>query len=658
MKSIFIFFLLINLTIYAQESASTASQLTGKSYTGNHKTKSTSIRINAVNIYGNLNELVIPVGFPDKPNTIQYPYLSNNPLYPVVGQFPGGTLLSDFIKTHGGRIAENLWFEPAFNHYFTTESGGLYKVNFHFIKKADGTRYLTKHDFGYFEKLNKHDFNVVIGQWRKIVSEVADNMYAENHHVFDNIDLLHFTFEGLTKREFWNGINGGTVMFNVNLTSPDGKIIYKDKPVSIQIKTSAIPHEYMHLIGALAGYPPTGNPGTGFSGFPDRGIEKQLTIDGHNNMLWTYDMMYHNASLLPLHSLYGLPPILSHDLIFLGWIKPDEIKVIDENNYLDFSDIKLADVNYPLTPLQINDGYCRIAKVMIHKNYSDGLSEYFLIEYHAASEFDKAFENYAEFPVSGYNTGVLIWHIKEKTNLIDIRRDDMIELEAAVPYNGWYGSAVPNDSYPRNYKRPKGWNGIYNGDNNYLDDDRRDSNGRYYYLPEGGEHIWEKTVKYDSGNTFGWDPTGTRKFMRLQSMSSDFFGNTTVKGHLTEKMTDATRPSTMDWGGYYGPEQFNDPVKTHIAITNITRRKGYMTVKVFYNYWTGEISKNSVMSGNVMIAGNLIIDEGVTLTVKPGTVINYCKGSSIKVKGRLVLPDPPDGQVKFKSCTEKSAPGN
>ncbi len=573
-------FIILNINIYSQNIA--LYSVTG--ITSNRTFNQTKTRVNSVNITGNLNEFVIPVGFPDKPNTINYPSLSNNELYPVTGEFPDGTLLSNFIKKHGGSIPEDLWFEPAFNYYFNFESGGLYKVKFHFIKKTDGTRYLTSHTFDYFEKLNRRKSGVVIGQWHNIISEVAENMYKDNPSVFNNIDLLHFTFEGLTKNEFWNGINGGTVMFHVTIKSTDGKILYNDKPVSIQIKTATLPHEYMHLIGALAGYPPTGNPRTGFSGFPDRGIESHLTIDNHNNLLWTYDMMYHNASLLPLHSLYGLPPILSHDLIFLGWIKPEEIKVIDENNFEKYNEIKLADVNYPLTQDQIKNGFCRIAKVMIHKNYFEGMSEYFLIEYHAASGFDKAFENYAEYPKTGYNTGVLIWHIKERTRLINLSSDDLIELKAAVPYNGWDGHPVPGDNYPRNYVRPTGWNGIYNGDNNYLDDDRRDPKGEFYFLPDGGEHIWEKTVYKDSGNTFGWDPTGKRLFMRLQSMSSDFFGNTKVKGHITDEMTDETRPSTRDWGGYYGPGKFNNPVKTHIAITNITRHEGYMTVKVLYNY--------------------------------------------------------------------------
>ncbi|NCS90769.1 MAG: hypothetical protein GW789_18820 [Ignavibacteria bacterium] len=76
---------------------------------------------------------------------------------------------------------------------------------------------------------------------------------------------------------------------------------------------------------------------------------------------------------------------------------------------------------------------------MIKENYlggTDQKDEYFLIEYHNASLFDKSFENLDEYPTYGYNKGVLIWHIKELTNMINQFSDNIIHLEMAVPYNG------------------------------------------------------------------------------------------------------------------------------------------------------------------------------------------------------------------------------
>jgi len=87
----------------------------------------------------------------------------------------------------------------------------------------------------------------------------------------------------------------------------------------------------------------------------------------------------------------------------------------------------------------IANGYRRIIKVMIKENYlggTDQKDEYFLIEYHNASLFDKSFENLAAYPTYGYNKGVLIWHIKELTNMINQFSDNIIHLEMAVPYNG------------------------------------------------------------------------------------------------------------------------------------------------------------------------------------------------------------------------------
>ena len=331
MKSILVVLLLVSDAIftYSQDMLTPIDEVTAANNSQSY--------VSSVNITGNLNELVIPVGFPDKANTISFPILENKPLYPLVGQFPDGTLLSDYIAQNGGSIPEDLWYEPALNNYFTTVSGGLYNVNFQFIKKTNNTRYLTTRDFSDFADLNSlivgldknKDSAVVINLLGQILNEIAQNMYTDNPNVFNDIDLLHFTFQGITKKEFWNGSYGGTVKYNMTLRLPNGQLLY-NKPISIQINTGAVLHEYMHIIGAVAGYPPTGNVSTGFNGFPDRGSDKQRS-GGHYNMIWDRDIMYHNSSLRGLHSLYGEAPILSHDLIFLGWIRPEEILIVNQS---------------------------------------------------------------------------------------------------------------------------------------------------------------------------------------------------------------------------------------------------------------------------------------------------------------------------------------
>lgn len=276
-----------------------------------------------------------------------------------------------------------------------------------------------------------------------------------------------------------------------------------------------------------------------------------------------------------------------------------------------------------------------------------------MIEYHKASEFDKTFENLDEYPTYGYNKGVLIWHIKERTDMINQGSDNLIQLETAVPYNGWYGNPIPNDDYPRDYNRPPAWNGIYSGDFNYLDDNIVDLvstpripkyHYQFRYLQDGGRHIWETTVTPEV-NDYSWDPTDQYRFFRNQSLRSDFFTDEAIKGVVTNRITDATRPSTKEWGRLVN----GNPVaeKTHIAITNITRQAGYMALKVYYNYWEGNITENSTMSGNVIIGNNLTVASGVTLTIQPGTNLIFSNGTSLIVNGTLNAIGTPSNKITF-----------
>ena len=107
----------------------------------------------------------------------------------------------------------------------------------------------------------------------------------------------------------------------------------------------SIIHERNHIIGKISGTP------NGFDGFPDRGTDK-IIGSRHKNMFYCYDIMYHNGFYIPTYSLFALAPLLTHDLIFLGWIKPKEILEIDADNFSQYELLKLADVNYPLNSQQ------------------------------------------------------------------------------------------------------------------------------------------------------------------------------------------------------------------------------------------------------------------------------------------------------------------
>lgn len=597
---------------------------------------STSQLVTPISLTGNFNELVISVGFPDVASTYQPPVLVNPSQYPIYGINENEVLLQTLIAINNGSYPVDQWYEPAFDNYFDVHSGGLYNVDFEFLKAGPNSRYLTSHNLSYFISLNNNnDTNVVWNEWQAILNDIAEVIYNDDQHAFDDIDAIHFTFEDLPKHQF-HKTYGGTINDNVTLSS-GGTDFYVNKPITIQRKAEAIAHENLHLLGEIAQHPD-------FDGFPDRGRDRSVG-NGHRNMFWTYDMMYHNGPLPHTYSLYGLSPLLSHDLIYLGWIRTNEILEINSTNYSNYSTIKLADINYQLNSTQISQGYRRIVKVMIEEDYSPGLDEYFLVEFHNASEFDKAFGNYDEYQTHGYNTGVLIWHIKEKSS-----GDNYIDLEAAVPYNGWYGNPIPDDNYPRDYDRSNVpgisvWNGNYAGDFDYLDDDYMKNIGTssnphwvFYFMPDGGRHVWETTTT----PSYSWYPADPTLFIREQSMRSDFFSDETIKGHVTDKITDATRPSTKDWGSSTSASK-----KTHIAITDIKRESGYMSLQVHYNYWAGEVTENSTMSGDVTVDGNLTVAAGVTLTIEPGTTIEFLDGASLKVSGTLSAVGTSNNRITF-----------
>ncbi|MGE5498096.1 MAG: hypothetical protein ACM3Q2_08505, partial [Syntrophothermus sp.] len=98
--------------------------------------------VKTINLTGNSREAVVIMGFPDRDTA--YPRLTNsNKQFPLLGVFPDGTLLTDFIDKHGGAITADKWYGPALNHFYNVYSGGRYNVNFDFIRKPDGRMYLT-----------------------------------------------------------------------------------------------------------------------------------------------------------------------------------------------------------------------------------------------------------------------------------------------------------------------------------------------------------------------------------------------------------------------------------------------------------------------------------------------------------------------------------
>jgi hypothetical protein len=364
--------------------------------------------------------------------------------------------------------------------------------------------------------------------------------------------------------------------------------------------------------------------------------------------------MINTGILVSRHSLYGFPPMNPCDLLFFGWIKPEEVLNINLSNYSNISDIKLKDINYPLTQSELNNGYKRVVKVMIKENFTGDRDEDFLLVYNKATEFDKILSNHAEFPTYGYNKGITIWHVHERVNMLNQFSDNFYDIELAVPYNGWYDDPVPWSNW-MDYERLENWNGNYAKEYDYLDDMLLTWYGSVikYKLAEpadGGQHIWETTTT-PPYNHYPPDPT---YFYRFQSLRSDFFTDESVRGIVSNKISDITRPSTKEWGASnFTP---NAP-KTHIAILNMQRENNgeYMSMTVKYNYWEGEIDKPvSTMVGDVIIANEVTLPAGRTLNIEPNTTLTFNQGAKLTIYGTLNVNGgeviiPLNGIIEFKA---------
>ncbi|MFH1525418.1 MAG: hypothetical protein ABIG69_02025 [Bacteroidota bacterium] len=569
---------------------------------------------------GNFEELVIPVGFSDRDNA--WPVLSNSSYYPKHGVFPNCDLLRDSIAEYNNAYPIENWYEPMLDDYFDTHSNGLHTVDFEFIKKSDGKPYTPDYSMAqWIIENNNVDTNVIWNKRKEILLQVAENMYADNQNVFNNINALHFVFNvGSTNPDEFDTTYGGTIEDNLRLES--NSVVYFEGPISINWKTDAIPHERLHMMG-----------------LPDR----KTNISGMS----CYDMMDNRGFIVSERSLYGQRPIRSADLMRFGWVASDEILVIDENNYETFGEIKLADLNYSLTTAQKSQGFYRFAKVIL-----DSSSQYFLIEFHNASEYDKNFSNIDEYATNGYNKGALIWH--------------NTDLELAVPYNGWENrTPLPDDSYPRgNYSRANDYLGdLSEGDFDWLNDiNTTKINGVdvFTYMPDGGRNIWDTSAYKDMSNPFSWDPTGERWLARTNSKRSDFFTDEVIQGRIINRMTDATRPSTKKkgwtvrvWDGEISVwvVDIHYAKKTHIGIVDIEKKStsgyDYMSVKVFYNYWEGNITENTTLSGNVRIGGNLTVASNKTLTIAAGTNLVFENGASLIIDGTLNVNGTSGNEVLF-----------
>ncbi len=236
--------------------------------------------------------MVMVIGFPDRNN--DWPVITdNNQYFPVIGAFPDGTLLSEYISVNGP-VPIDMWYEPSFERYFQVHSGGMYTGDASYPKPGNGHTYLTDHTLQYWITQNGGSNNVCWNKWNEMANEVAFKILLDDPNAFTNVDLLHVTFTGITRNEF-HTIYAGVALNNVYIRNPNNPSqIYYQGPAGVQRTAGAIIHESLHLIGKAVGSP------YGFKGLPDRGDDKPLTYipqdpnlppKTHYNVALNYDVM-------------------------------------------------------------------------------------------------------------------------------------------------------------------------------------------------------------------------------------------------------------------------------------------------------------------------------------------------------------------------------
>ncbi|MFH0779194.1 MAG: right-handed parallel beta-helix repeat-containing protein, partial [Candidatus Eisenbacteria bacterium] len=115
---------------------------------------------------------------------------------------------------------------------------------------------------------------------------------------------------------------------------------------------------------------------------------------------------------------------------------------------------------------------------------------------------------------------------------------------------------------------------------------------------------------------------------------------------------------------------FGNPVKAALVILGLTGYEvfpdsdyvsiwNYKYAYAVAPHWTsGSISEDMVWVDSIRVNGNLVVEEGATLTVTPGACVTVAEGCSLKVLGTLVAAGDLTNAVKFRSSEANPQPGD
>ncbi|MDZ7369443.1 MAG: transposase [candidate division KSB1 bacterium] len=103
-----------------------------------------------------------------------------------------------------------------------------------------------------------------------------------------------------------------------------------------------------------------------------------------------------------------------------------------------------------------------------------------------------------------------------------------------------------------------------------------------------------------------------------------------------------------------------DGTRSGFALTcikvNGSGASAYVTANAYLNFytgtWSGNVTTNTAWGGTVTVTTNVTVNSGVTLTIDPGSVIQFQSGTSLTVNGKLIADsNDPTKRITFTGTT-------
>jgi len=140
--------------------------------------------------------------------------------YPYQGSLPDSTILNNYLLQNDSINIED-WHGEGFEQFFDIQSNGEFTVNVEWPKTITGIRYLTDSTLTYWETILQRDYNIISSKWNEMANQVAKKMVSDNPSIFDDIDMVQISFDGVAKRTFHTEYGGFTGDWNITLRDRD-----------------------------------------------------------------------------------------------------------------------------------------------------------------------------------------------------------------------------------------------------------------------------------------------------------------------------------------------------------------------------------------------------------------------------------------------------